>query len=553
VTTANPIVEYQTHPSKYHHIKLSFNGPIAQLMVDIDENAGLRPGYKLKLNSYDLGVDIELNDALNRIRFEHPEVRSVVVTSGKDRIFCSGANIFMLGLSSHAWKVNFCKFTNETRNGIEDSSKHSGLKFIAAVNGACAGGGYELALACDEIILVDDRSSSVSLPEVPLLGVLPGTGGLTRVTDKRHVRHDLADIFCTTTEGVRGQKAKDWRLVDEIAKPAQFNEAVQKRAMELAAQSDRPADAKGVELTPLSRTIDAHSVKYQYVSVEIDRAQRTATFVVRSAAGAIASTPDAMLAQGANWYPLQLARELDDAILHMRTNELDVGTWLIKTEGDAKSVLEMDAILLANQQHWFVRETIGLLRRVLSRLDVSSRSLFALIEQGSCFAGTFLELSLACDRSYQLALPDEQAKAPKIALSEVNFGLYPMATGQSRIGRRFYEEAAPVAAAKAAIGKTLDADAALALGLITSNPDDIDWADEVRIAIEERSAMSPDALTGMEANLRFNGAETMFTRIFGRLTAWQNWIFQRPNAVGEKGALKVYGKGEKAAFDWNRV
>lgn len=553
MTIANPIVEYQTHPSKYHHIKLSFNGPVAQLMVDIDENAGLRPGYKLKLNSYDLGVDIELNDALNRIRFEHPEVRSVVVTSGKDRIFCSGANIFMLGLSSHAWKVNFCKFTNETRNGIEDSSKHSGLKFIAAVNGACAGGGYELALACDEIILVDDRSSSVSLPEVPLLGVLPGTGGLTRVTDKRHVRHDLADIFCTTTEGVRGQKAKDWRLVDEIAKPAQFNDAVQKRATELAAQSDRPADAKGVELTPLNRTIDANSVKYQYVSVEIDRVQRTATFVVRSAAGAIANTPDAMVAQGANWYPLQLARELDDAILHMRTNELDVGTWLIKTEGDANSVLEMDAILLANQQHWFVRETIGLLRRVLSRLDVSSRSLFALIEQGSCFAGTFLELSLACDRSYQLALPDDQAKAPKIALSEVNFGLYPMATGQSRIGRRFYEEAAPVAAAKAAIGKTLDADAALALGLITSNPDDIDWADEVRIAIEERSAMSPDALTGMEANLRFNGSETMFTRIFGRLTAWQNWIFQRPNAVGEKGALKVYGKGEKAAFDWNRV
>lgn len=553
MTTANPIVEYQTRPSRYHHIKLSFNGPVAQLMVDIDENAGLRPGYKLKLNSYDLGVDIELNDALNRIRFEHPEVRSVVVTSGKDRIFCSGANIFMLGLSSHAWKVNFCKFTNETRNGIEDSSKHSGLKFIAAVNGACAGGGYELALACDEIILVDDRSSSVSLPEVPLLGVLPGTGGLTRVTDKRHVRHDLADIFCTTTEGVRGQKAKDWRLVDEIAKPAQFNDAVQKRAMELAAQSDRPADAKGVELTPLNRTIDANSVKYQYVSVEIDRVQRTATFVVRSAAGAIANTPDAMVAQGANWYPLQLARELDDAILHMRTNELDVGTWLIKTEGDAKSVLEMDAILLANQQHWFVRETIGLLRRVLSRLDVSSRSLFALIEQGSCFAGTFLELSLACDRSYQLALPDDQAKAPKIALSEVNFGLYPMATGQSRIGRRFYEEAAPVAAAKAAIGKTLDADAARALGLITSNPDDIDWADEVRIAIEERSAMSPDALTGMEANLRFNGSETMFTRIFGRLTAWQNWIFQRPNAVGEKGALKVYGKGEKAAFDWNRV
>jgi benzoyl-CoA-dihydrodiol lyase len=553
MTTANPIVEYQTHPSRYRHLKLSFEGQVARLTVDIDENAGLRPGYKLKLNSYDLGVDIELNDALNRIRFEHPEVRTVIVSSGKDRIFCSGANIFMLGLSSHAWKVNFCKFTNETRNGIEDSSKHSGLKFIAAVNGACAGGGYELALACDEIILVDDRSSSVSLPEVPLLGVLPGTGGLTRVTDKRHVRHDLADIFCTTTEGVRGQKAKDWRLVDEIAKPAQFDQVVNNRAAELAALSDRPAQAKGVELTPLSRTIDANGVHYSFVSVDIDRTQRTATFVVRAPNGPIASSPDAMVTEGANWYPLQLARELDDAILHMRTNELDIGTWLIKTEGNAKAVSGMDAVLLANQQHWFVRETIGLLRRVLSRLDVSSRSLFALIESGSCFTGTFLELALACDRSYQLALPDDADRAPVISLSEVNFGLYPMATGQSRLGRRFYDEQAPVAAARAAMGKALDADAALALGLITSNPDDIDWADEVRIAIEERAAMSPDALTGMEANLRFNGQENMFTRIFGRLTAWQNWIFQRPNAVGDKGALKVYGKGEKAAFDWNRV
>jgi benzoyl-CoA-dihydrodiol lyase len=553
MTTANPIVEYQTHPSRYRHLKLAFEGQVARLTVDIDENAGLRPGYKLKLNSYDLGVDIELNDALNRIRFEHPEVRTVIVSSGKDRIFCSGANIFMLGLSSHAWKVNFCKFTNETRNGIEDSSKHSGLKFIAAVNGACAGGGYELALACDEIILVDDRSSSVSLPEVPLLGVLPGTGGLTRVTDKRHVRHDLADIFCTTTEGVRGQKAKDWRLVDEIAKPAQFEEVVSKRAAELAALSDRPSQAKGVELTPLSRTIDTQGVRYSFVSVDIDRSQRTATFVVRAPNGPIAGTPDAMVAEGAKWYPLQLARELDDAILHMRTNELDIGTWLIKTEGSAKAVSDMDAVLRANQQHWFVRETIGLLRRVLSRLDVSSRSLFALIEPGSCFTGTFLELALACDRSYQLALPDDADRAPVISLSDVNFGLYPMATGQSRLGRRFYDEPAPMAAARAAMGKALDADAAFALGLITSNPDDIDWTDEVRIAIEERAAMSPDALTGMEANLRFNGQETMFTRIFGRLTAWQNWIFQRPNAVGDKGALKVYGKGEKAAFDWNRV
>ena len=551
--TTSPRVEYQTHPTEYHHLKLSVNGPVATLAVDIDENAGLRPGYKLKLNSYDLGVDIELNDALNRIRFEHPEVRSVVVTSLKDRIFCSGANIFMLGLSSHAWKVNFCKFTNETRNGIEDSSKHSGLKFLAAVNGACAGGGYELALACDEIYLVDDRSSSVSLPEVPLLGVLPGTGGLTRVTDKRHVRHDLADIFCTTTEGIRGQKAKDWRLVDEVIKPAQFAERVQARALALAAQSDRPADAKGVTLTPLKRKMEANALHYEFVSIEIDRDARTATFTVKSPSAALPKTAAEALALGADWYPLQLARELDDAILQMRTNELDIGTWLMKTAGSAQSVLDMDAMLLANRNDWFVRETIGLLRRVFSRFDVSSRSLFALIEAGSCFAGSFLEFALVCDRSYQLALPDDAAKTPKITLSEANFGLYPMATGQSRIERRFYNESAPIAAVKAQMGKALDADAAMALGLITSNPDDIDWADELRIAIEERTAMSPDALTGMEANLRFNGQETMFTRIFGRLTAWQNWIFQRPNAVGEKGALKVYGKGEKAAFDWDRV
>ncbi len=549
----SPRVDYQTHPSQYHHWKLRFEGPVATLTADFDENAGLRPGYKLKLNSYDLGVDIELNDAVNRIRFEHPEVRTVVVTSAKEKVFCSGANIFMLGVSSHAWKVNFCKFTNETRNGLEDSSANSGLKFLAAVNGACAGGGYELALACDEIILVDDRSSAVSLPEVPLLGVLPGTGGLTRVTDKRHVRHDLADIFCTTTEGVRGQKAKDWRLVDDIAKPAGFAQKVQERALQLAARSDRPANGKGVILSPLRRTIETDALRYTHVTVEISRAQRIATLTVKAPSGAQPTDIAGIEAAGAGWYPLALGRELEDAILSMRTNELDIGMWQIKTEGDAAAVLAMDATLMAHKDHWLARETIGLLRRTFSRFDVSSRSLFALIEPGSCFAGTFLELALACDRSYQLALPDDEARAPKITVGETNFGLYPMVTGQSRLGRRFYDEQPALEAVRAKAGQSLDADAAFAVGLVTANPDDIDWADEVRIAIEERVAMSPDALTGLEANLRFNGPENMFTRIFGRLTAWQNWIFQRPNAVGEKGALKVYGKGDKAAFDWNRV
>lgn len=546
-------VEYQTHPSQYKHWQLSFDGAVATLKADFDENAGLRPGYKLKLNSYDLGVDIELNDAINRIRFEHPEVKTVVITSAKEKVFCSGANIFMLGVSSHAWKVNFCKFTNETRNGFEDTSKHSGLKFLAAVNGACAGGGYELALACDEIILVDDRSSAVSLPEVPLLGVLPGTGGLTRVTDKRHVRHDLADIFCTTTEGVRGQKAKDWRLVDDIAKPAQFAAKVQARALELAEKSDRPSDTKGVELSPLKRSIEANSLVYEFVTVEIDRIKRTATWTIKGPNSTLANNLEVLEQQGANWYPLQMARELEDAILNMRTNELEIGTWLIKTQGDSAAVLAMDEFLQAHQNNWLVRETIGLLRRTFSRFDVSSRSLFALIEAGSCFVGTFLELALVCDRIYHLALPDDEVAAPKIVVNAMNFGVYPMITEQSRLGRRFYDESAPLDAIKAKHNQALDADAAFALGLATSNPDDIDWADEIRIAIEERVAMSPDALTGMEANLRFNGPENMFTRVFGRLTAWQNWIFQRPNAVGEKGALKVYGKGDKAAFDWNRV
>ena len=548
-----PHVDYRTEPSLYRHWKLSFEGPIATFALDIDENGGLAPGYKLKLNSYDLGVDIELNDAVNRVRFEHPEVRTVVITSARDKVFCSGANIFMLGVSSHAWKVNFCKFTNETRNGLEDSSRHSGLKFLAAVNGACAGGGYELALACDEIVLVDDRSSAVSLPEVPLLGVLPGTGGLTRVTDKRRVRHDLADMFCTSVEGVRGQKAKDWRLVDRIAKPQVFSQKVQERALELAAQSDRPADAKGVLLARLERTTEVDALRYEHVSVAIERARRTATFTVKAPSNPPPADIEGIQSLGAVWYPLRLARELEDAILWMRTNELEIGTWLVTTEGDPAGLLAMDAALLAHRDHWLVRETIGALRRTFSRLDLSSRSLFALVGPGSCFAGSLLELALACDRIYHLALPDDPQRAPKVTLSEANFGLYPMVTGQSRLARRFYDEAAPIEAVRATLGQPLDADAAFALGLATRNPDDIDWSDEVRIAIEERVAMSPDALTGMEANLRFNGPENLFTRVFGRLTAWQNWIFQRPNAVGERGALKVYGTGQKSAFDWTRV
>jgi len=556
---ANPAVEqaaasrvdFRTDPSQYKHWKLDFDGEIATLTMDVAEDGGLRPGYKLKLNSYDLGVDIELHDALQRIRFEHPEVRTVVVTSGKDRIFCSGANIFMLGLSSHSWKVNFCKFTNETRNGIEDSSRHSGLKFVAALNGACAGGGYELALACDEILLVDDRSSAVSLPEVPLLGVLPGTGGLTRVTDKRKVRHDRADIFCTLVEGVRGQRAKDWRLVDEVIKPAQFAEGVRQRAAELAAKSDRPADAQGIALTPVERTDGENSLSYKYVDVQIDRQKRIANLVVRGPESVPADI-DAIVAAGATWWPLQMARELDDAILQLRTNELDIGTWVFRTQGDIAKVLEADATLEKFADHWFVRETRGMLRRTLARLDVSSRSLFALIEPGSCFAGTLLELALACDRSYMLDDPDAE-KGAEIAANALNFGVYPMVSNQYRIQRRFYDEEPAISAVKATTGKRISPQEAEELGLITYALDSLDWDDEIRLALEERSALSPDSLTGLEANLRFGPGETMETRIFGRLSAWQNWIFYRPNASGEKGALSLYGKGEKANFDWNRV
>jgi benzoyl-CoA-dihydrodiol lyase len=543
------LVDYQTSPDRYRHWRLEFDAPVARLTMDVKEDAGIRPGYKLKLNSYDLGVDIELHDALQRIRFEHPEVRAVVVTSAKDRIFCSGANIFMLGASSHAWKVNFCKFTNETRNGIEDSSRHSGLKFLAACNGTTAGGGYELALACDEIVLVDDRSSAVSLPEVPLLGVLPGTGGLTRITDKRKVRHDLADIFCTTSEGVRGQRAKEWRLVDQVVKPQQFAGEVKKRALELAAASDRPKDAKGIALTPLERTIDEAGYHYRFVDVRFDPAGRRATITVCAPNDAQPEELSAILAAGASWWPLAMARELDDAILMLRTNQLEIGTWILQTRGSADAVLAADAALERHGSSWFVREVRGMLRRTLARLDVSSRTLFALIEPGSCFAGTLFELALAADRSYMLDSGDENA----IALAAANFGAYPRVDGLARLEARFYQESEALAKARAAIGRRLAPKQALELGLVTATPDDIDWADEIRIALEERASMSPDALTGMEANLRFGVTETMETRVFGRLSAWQNWIFNRPNAVGEAGALKVYGSGSKAKFNWERV
>jgi benzoyl-CoA-dihydrodiol lyase len=558
-------VDFRTEPARYRHWRLACEGAVATLTMDVNEEAGIRPGYRLKLNSYDLGVDIELHDALQRIRFEHPEVRSVVLTSAKERIFCSGANIFMLGSSTHAWKVNFCKFTNETRNGMEDASRHSGLKFIAACNGTTAGGGYELALACDEIVLIDDRSSAVSLPEVPLLGVLPGTGGLTRLTDKRRVRHDHADIFCTTTEGVRGARALEWRLVDAVVKPQQFAAHLRQRATELAAMSDRPAGAgaaaAGVALTPLGRRIDAAGYHYEYVDVQIDPAARRATFTVRAPRVAQPTDIDGIVRAGAAWWPLQMAREFDDAVLSLRTNHLDIGTWLLATAGEATQVLAVDATLQQHAAHWFVRETLGMLRRTLARLEVSSRTLIALVEPGSCFAGTLLELALAADRSYMLdpkdapkdAPTDAAGPAPQLVLSAQNFGAYPRVDGRTRLEARFYGAAAPLAAVRAALGRSLPAPEALELGLVTATPDELDWADEIRIVLEERASLSPDALTGLEANLRFGAGENMDSRIFGRLSAWQNWIFIRPNAVGEAGALKVFGTGNKARFNWERI
>ncbi len=552
VQSADQIVDFRTEPSRYRHWQLKFDGPIASLIMDTREDGGIRPGYKLKLNSYDLGVDIELHDALQRIRFEHPEVRAVVLGSAKSRVFCSGANIYMLGSSSHAWKVNFCKFTNETRNGIEDASRHSGLKFLAACSGITAGGGYELALACDELILVDDRSSAVSLPEVPLLGVLPGTGGLTRLVDKRKVRRDLADIFCTLPEGIQGQRAKDWHLVDDVVKPAKWDEHILKRSRELAALSDRPSGELGVKLTPLERTSDESGYHYRYLEVAIDRQGRTATLTIPAPEGAPVKGVEAIRAAGANWWPLAMARELDDAVLNLRTNELEIGLWIVKTSGDPEAVLEVDRQLSAHSSNWFVREVINLMRRTLARLEVSSRSIYAVIEEGSCFAGTLMELALAADRVYMLSIPD-RPHATLIALSEMNFGPYESVSERSRVSSRFYGEETSVAKVRATIGKTLNAEEAFDLGLVTATPDDLDWADEFRLAIESRMALSPDALTGLEANLRFAQPETMATRIFGRLSAWQNWIFVRPNAVGTSGALKVYGSGNKAKFDRERV
>jgi benzoyl-CoA-dihydrodiol lyase len=545
-------VDFQTDPSRYKHWRLTFDGPAATLTMDVAEDGGLRPGYKLKLNSYDLGVDIELHDALQRIRFEHPEIRTVVLASAKNRIFCSGANIYMLGLSSHAWKVNFCKFTNETRNGIEDSSAHSGLKFIAACNGTTAGGGYELALACDEIILIDDRSSAVSLPELPLLGVLPGTGGLTRVTDKRKVRRDHADIFCTNPDGVRGQRAKDWRLVDEIVKPQQFAEHVKKRALQLAEQSDRPLNAKGIALPPLKRAADPAGLHYEYVDVLWNREARTATLTVRAPESVPNDTVEKVAAAGASWWPLQMARELDDAILTLRASELDLGLWIVKTAGNADAVLAIDEFLLNHQDNWFVREVLGMMRRTLARIDVTSRSIYAIIEPGSCFAGTLLELALAADRVYMHDALEGQSTS-FVALSKMNFGPLPMVNHLSRLAARFYGDETQIEPLRQHIGKKLSPREADDAGLVTAAPDDLDWEDEIRQAIESRASQSPDALTGLEANLRFGPTETVETRIFGRLSAWQNWIFIRPNAIGANGALKVYGTGAPIKFNWERV
>ena len=551
---ADPVT-FDVDPNAYRHWKVEFAPPLAWVRLDVDEEGGLRPGYVLKLNSYDLGVDIELNDILQRIRFEHPEVRTVVLTSAKERMFCSGANIYMLRSSPHSWKVNFCKFTNETRNGMEQASAKSGLKFLAAVNGACAGGGYEVALACDEIAMVDDGNSTVSLPEVPLLGVLPGTGGLTRVVDKRKVRRDLADVFCTTAEGVRAQRAKEWGLIDDYAPPAKFAELVAERAAALAAQSDRPADAKGIALTPLQRRIDETGLHYPHLDIELDTAARTATVVLHAPDGAIAEAPEAIQAEGADWYPLALARALDDAILMLRTNWLEIGTWIITSRGDPEAVLAMDRVLSEQQDFWLVREVVNYWERVLSRLDLSSRSLIAVIDEGSAFAGTLLEAALAADRSYMLDLSeaDEPAGGPRIALSPMNFGAYAMASGVDRLTTRFSGDEEKLNALRNATGKLLDAKAALDAGLVTFAPDDIDWEDEVRIAVEERASLSPDALTGMEASLRFAGRESLHSKVFGRLTAWQNWIFNRPNAVGKEGALQTYGSGSRAKFDWERV
>jgi len=548
-------IDFQTDPSRYRHWKLDVAGEVATLTMDVDEDGGLFEGYQLKLNSYDLGVDIELADAVQRLRFEHPEVKVVVVRSAKNRVFCAGANIRMLAGATHAHKVNFCKFTNETRNGLEDSSENSGQRFITVVNGTAAGGGYELALATDHIILADDGAAAVALPEVPLLAVLPGTGGLTRVVDKRKVRRDHADYFCTIEEGIKGKRALAWRLVDEIAPNSKLEAKLAERIKQFATSSTRNAGGKGIELAPLKRTIDQNSVRYGFVSVDIDRSQRIATISIQAPEQAPPADIDGMIAIGAKFWPLQVARELDDAILHLRINELEIAMLVFKSHGERANVLGHDAFLESNKAHWLVNEIRHYWKRVLKRIDVTSRTLVTLVEPGSCFAGTLAELVFAADRCYMLigSRQGDNRAAPSIELSAMNFGSYPMSHGLTRLQSRFQADPSDLERARGSIGKALDAEAAEALGLVTFALDDIDWDDEIRLFFEERASFSPDSLTGMEANLRFAGPETMESKIFARLTAWQNWIFQRPNAVGENGALRRYGTGERPQFDMTRV
>ncbi|MEU9448952.1 2,3-epoxybenzoyl-CoA dihydrolase [Streptomyces sp. NPDC048277] len=553
------VVSFDRSPQTYRHWRLSTDGPLAWLELDVDEQGGLVPGYELKLNSYDLGVDIELYDAVQRLRFEHPEVRSVVVTSAKEKVFCAGANIRMLAASPHEWKVNFCKFTNETRNSMEDASEHSGLTFIAAVNGACAGGGYELALACDRILLIDDNASTVALPEVPLLGVLPGTGGLTRVTDKRRVRKDLADLFATRSDGVRGKTAVDWRLVDEVVPRREFRTIVEQRALEAAGRSSRPADVRGISLTPLKREVTDDGLAYRHARAEYDRPLGLVRITVRGPAGPPPADAGALHAQGADGWLLAVTRELDDLILRLRTNETELGTWVLRTEGVPELVLAHERAVLdaAADGDWLAGEILHYYKRTLKRLDVTSRSLVALIEPGGCFAGLLLELALACDLQYMLdGPPPDDPDSPEravLALSAANFGPFPMGNGLTRLESRFYREDDHLDWLRQETGRPLSAARARELGLVTDAPDDLDWEDEIRLVLEARAALSPDALTGMEANHRFVGPETIETKIFGRLTAWQNWIFIRPNASGPEGALRRYGTGQKAVYDRKRV
>ena len=548
-------VDFRTEPARYRHWKLGFAGQVATLTMDVSEDGGLRPGYELKLNSYDLGVDVELYDAIQRLRFQHPEVGAVILTSGKERVFCAGANIRMLAQSTHGWKVNFCKFTNETRNAIEEATAESRQVYLCAVNGPCAGGGYELALATDWIVMADDGNTAVSLPEVPLLAVLPGTGGLTRLVDKRRVRRDRADFFCTVEEGIKGTRAVEWGLVDEVAPRSALDAVVKRRAAELAGRTDRPAGARGVALTPLGRSIDGDRISYRHVACDVDRGRGLAEITVNGPTEPPPADASGIQAAGDAFWPLALARELDDLILHLRTNEETIGVWVLRTAGRGDLVEAYDRTLAAHRDDWLVREIRLFLKRTLKRIEVSSRSVFALIEPGSCFIGTLLELALASDRSYMLdgTRDGDTRPAATVRLTELNFGAYPMVNGLNRLASRFLAEPARVDKLRARIGEDLDAAAAAEAGLVTFTPDDIDWEDEVRIALEERAAFSPDALTGMEASIRFGGPETIESKIFGRLSAWQNWIFQRANAVGPKGALEVYGTGRRSEFDRRRV